>query len=188
MIRKMWIAALASAAVMTAIPTANAAIELHNTVTGEPLNLDDAGPEGKDVAAFKEFLETGKNPYLDQPNCLAKAQELYLGACSGCHGHVGEGKLGPALNDNYWTYPDNNTDKGLFETIFGGASGQMGPMYNLLNVDEILLAMAWVRHMYTGPKEDANWLNEKQLANFKPFDGKDATKPQGDTLPECKVD
>lgn len=185
---KIWLAVLASAAMTLGVVGAKAGIELHNTITGEPLNLDDAGPEGKDAAAFKQFIETGKNPYLDQPNCLAKGQQLFLGACSGCHGHTAEGKIGPALNDNYWTYPDNNTDKGMFETVFGGASGQMGPMYSVVNVDEILMTMAWVRHLYTGPKEGAKWLDEKELANFKPFDGKDPPKPQGDVLPECKIE
>ncbi len=67
--------------------------------------------------------------------CLPKGEEVYLTSCSGCHGHVGEGKVGPGLNDAYWTYPKNKTDKGLFETIFGGAQGMMGP-HNDLQLDE----------------------------------------------------
>ena len=63
-----------------------------------------------------------------------------------------EGKVGPGLNDNYWTYPKNKTDKGLFETIFGGAQGMMGP-HNDLQLNETLLVMAWIRHLYTGPVE-----------------------------------
>ncbi|GLK67990.1 cytochrome c(L), periplasmic [Hansschlegelia plantiphila] len=182
-------AALASAAVAFSISAASAAIELHNTITGEPLSLDDAPPEGKDVPAFKEFIETGRNPYLNEPNCLAKGQQLYLGACSGCHGHVAEGKIGPGLNDDYWTYPDNNTDKGMFETVFGGASGQMGPMYQVVNVDEILMVMAWVRHMYKDKVEDAAWLDDAQKAKFQPYDGKDAPKPDPANTPaECKIE
>jgi hypothetical protein len=34
-----------------------------------------------------------------------------------CHGHIGEGKIGPGLADNYWTYPQNTTDAGLFSTV-----------------------------------------------------------------------
>jgi cytochrome c-L len=167
--------------------TATADITLNNTVTGEPLNLDDAPADGKDVAAFKEFMQTGKNPYLGKPDCLAKGEELFSGACSGCHGHVAEGKIGPGLNDDYWTYPQNTTDKGMFETVFGGASGQMGPMYNSVNVDEMLLVMAWVRHLYTGDPSKAEWLDEETRKTLVKYDGKPAPKPGPDAPAECKM-
>ncbi len=96
-----------------------------NTVTGEVLDFSYAMPEGKDTEGVKQFMATGANPYNERKECLAKGEELYLTACSGCHGHLAEGKLGPGLNDNYWTYPKNTTDKGLFETIYGGAQAQM---------------------------------------------------------------
>lgn len=166
---------------------ANADITLNNTVSGEPLNLDDAPPEGKDAAAFKEFMQTGKNPYVGKQDCLAKGEELFNGACSGCHGHVAEGKIGPGLNDDYWTYPQNATDKGMFETVFGGASGQMGPMYNSVNVDEMLLAMAWIRHLYTGDPEKAEWLEADARKALKKYDGKPAPKPGTDAPQECKM-
>lgn len=165
---------------------ANAQISLNNTVTGEPLNLDDAPPDGKDVAGFKEFLQTGKNPYNAKPDCLAKGEELYNGACSGCHGHVAEGKIGPGLNDDYWTYPQNATDKGMFETIFGGASGQMGPMYNSVNVDEMLIVMAWVRRLYTGDPSKAEWVEEEARKALAKYDGKPAPKPGAEAPQECK--
>jgi cytochrome c-L len=186
--KRMLMAAVASLAVVLTITGAGAVIELHNTITGEPLSLDDAPPEGKDSKFFKEFLETGKNPYNNEPNCLARGQKLFLGACSGCHGHTAEGKIGPGLNDAYWTYPDNNTDKGMFETVFGGASGQMGPMYNVANVDEILNIMAWVRHMSKVDVSDAAWLDDEQKKSYKPYDGKDAPAPDPNSAPEqCKI-
>ena len=74
----------------------------------------------------------------------------------------------PGLNDNYWTYPKNKTDKGLFETIFGGGQGMMGP-HNDLQLNELLLAMAWIRHLYTGPVKGAKWLTEEQKANYTPY-------------------
>lgn len=180
-------AAVAAFALAFASPAAHAAITLNNTVTGEPLNLDDAPPEGKDAAAFKEFMETGRNPYLAKPQCLAKGEELFNGACSGCHGHLAEGKIGPGLNDAYWTYPQNSTDKGMFETVFGGASGQMGPMYNSVNVDEMLLAMAWVRHLYTGAPESAEWLDPDARKSLKPYDGSHPAKPGADAPEECRM-
>jgi cytochrome c-L len=160
---------------LTAMPMlALAQLTFNHTITGEALDLSTAPPEGRDTPAVKSFLETGVDPYLEVKACLPKGEELYLTACSGCHGHVGEGKLGPGLADNYWTYPKNVTDKGLFETIYGGARGMMGP-HNDLQLEEIMLLMAWIRHFYTGPVEDAEWLNDEQKKNFKAFD---PTHPQ----------
>jgi cytochrome c-L len=140
-----------------------------HTITGEALDLSKAQPEGRDTPAVKQFLATGVDPYVEVKNCLPKAEQLFLSSCSGCHGHVGEGKVGPGLNDNYWTYPKNTTDKGLFETIYGGANGMMGPHWDL-QLDEILLIMAWIRHFYHGPIEDAVWLTPEQQKAFVQFD------------------
>ncbi|GLK57489.1 cytochrome c-L [Methylopila capsulata] len=183
-------AALATAVGAAGVMGAKAALTFNNAVTGEVLNLDDAPPEGKDTEAFKAFVETGKNAYLGNPSCLAKGEQLFLAMCSGCHGQKGEGKLGPGLNDSYWTYPQGATDKGLFELIFGGASGQMGPMYGSMNVDEMLLTMAWVRHLYKDKPDDAGeWMTAELKAAYKPFDGKTpAPKPAADAPESCKTE
>jgi cytochrome c-L len=161
------IAANAGAAPPPPIPPV--AIDLRNTVTGEPLDLNLARPEGRDTDAVKHFLQTGKNIYVEDRSCLAKGELLFLTDCTGCHGQVGEGKIGPGLNDNYWTYPKNETDQGIFETVFGGARAQMGPHYGDLSLDDILLVTAWVRHLYTSPVEDAKWLSAEQKKNYKPY-------------------
>ncbi len=145
------------------------ALDPRNTVTGEPLDLSNAKPEGRDVPAVKQFLQSGKNPYVEDKSCLTKAESLFLTACSGCHGQIGEGKIGPGLNDNYWTYPKNETDQGIFETVFGGARAQMGPHYGDLTLDEMLLVTAWVRHLYTGPVADAKWLSAEQKKKYEPY-------------------
>jgi cytochrome c-L len=159
-----------------------------NTVTGEVLDFSYAMPEGKDTEGVKQFLATGANPYNERKECLAKGEELYLTACSGCHGHLAEGKLGPGLNDNYWTYPKNATDKGLFETIYGGAQAQMGPQYGQLTLDEMLHVIAWIRHIYTGPVADAEWLTEEQKKTFKPYNVEAAqhASAQGEPKP-CTI-
>ncbi len=146
-----------------------AELTFYNTVTGEPLDLSHSPKEGSDTPAVKQFLETGLDPYVEVKGCLPKGQKLFLEACSGCHGQVGEGKIGPGLNDNYWTYPKNTTDKGIFETIYGGARSQMGPHWDL-QLDEILLIIAWIRHLYHGPVEDAVWLTPEQQKVFVPYD------------------
>lgn len=159
-------------------------LSFQNTVTGEALDLSVAPDEGRDTPAVKQFLQTGIDPYIEVKNCLPKGQELFLESCSGCHGEVGEGKIGPGLNDDYWTYPKNTTDKGIFETIFGGARAQMGP-HSDLQLDEILKIIAWIRHIYTGPVADADWLTDAQKKEFKDYDAQHPVtlKEEG----ECKI-
>jgi cytochrome c-L len=151
------------------IPLAAVALEpFRHTISGEVLDLETAPKAGRDIEAVKQFLQTGVNPFNEMKECLPRGEYIYLSSCSGCHGHVAEGKVGPGLNDNYWTYPKNKTDKGLFETIFGGGQGMMGP-HNDLQLNELLLAMAWIRHLYTGPVKGAKWLTEEQKANYTPY-------------------
>ena len=165
------LALLIAAGVVATGTTAAAlgSITFYSTTEGTPLNLEDAPEEGRDTEAVTEFLNTGVNIYNENPEALEAGEELFNGMCSGCHGHLGEGKIGPGLNDDYWTYDVNNTDEGLFATIFGGARGQMGPMWGALTLDEMLRTMAWVRHLYTGPAESATWLTPEQQAAFKPY-------------------
>jgi len=137
-----------------------------NTITGEPLDMSLAPKV--DTPAVKQFLETGKNPYNEVKECLPRGEYLFLSSCSGCHGHLAEGKVGPGLNDNYWTYPKNKTDKGIFETVYGGAQGMMGP-HSDKSINELLLIMAWIRHLYTGPADTAKWLTKEQRAAFTPY-------------------
>lgn len=140
-----------------------------HTITGEDLKvMETSEPKGRDTEAVRIFMRTGINPYTEVKSCLPKGEEVYLTACSGCHGHVAEGKVGPGLNDAYWTYPQNKLDKGLFETIYGGANGMMGP-HNDLELDEILATMAWIRHLYTGPADQADWLTPAQRRVSNPM-------------------
>lgn len=137
--------------------TAAAEITFRHAITGETLDFS-FGKEGGDTEAFKKFKETGKNPYNGDAAAIEKGHSLYLTACSGCHGHNAEGKLGPGLADDYWTYPRNAMDVGLFETLWGGAQGMMGPQNTNLNADEMLQVMAWLRSVYTGDPKKADWL------------------------------
>jgi cytochrome c-L len=166
-IKKLAIAAFFAS---TTITTALGSIQFYHTTQGTPLDLSLGSEEGRDTEAVKHFLETGDNKYLSDESVFKEGEELYLTACSGCHGHYGEGKIGPGLNDDYWTYPKNATDKGLFETMYGGAQGMMGPQYGHLTLDEMLKVSAWVRHLYTGDPAKAKWLTPEQRKTFKPFD------------------
>jgi cytochrome c-L len=139
------------------ISTASAEITFRHAVTGEALSFE-YGKAGGDTEAFKKFKETGKNVYNTDKVMIDKGHSLYLSACSGCHGHEAEGKLGPGLADDYWTYPRGATDVGLFEILWGGAQGMMGPQSTNLNADEMLQIMAWLRSVYKGDPSKAEWL------------------------------
>lgn len=121
------------------------AIEFRGTLSGDILDLSPMEDETFTPEA-KHFMATGDNPYRNNDEAIKKGYTIFSTACSGCHGHLAEGKLGPALADDYWTYPKNETDKGIFETIYGGAAGMMGPQQGRMTVDEILLVIAWIRH------------------------------------------
>lgn len=144
-------------------------LDFRNTDTGEPLDFSYAQEEGRDTDGVKEFFKTGKNPYTEDKSCLPKGESLFLTSCSGCHGEIGEGKIGPGLNDDYWTYPKNTTDQGLFETIYGGARAQMGPHYMDLTLDEMLQVMSWVRHLYKDDVSQAFWLSDEQKKAYHPY-------------------
>ena len=159
----------AAIAILTAPSYASAQPQFYNTVDGSPLDFDLAMEEGRDTEAVKQFMETGVNIYNEDPEVLPQGEELFNTMCSGCHGHYAEGKIGPGLNDSYWTYPRNETDEGMFSTLFGGATGQMGPMWGSLTLDEMLQTMAWVRHLYTEDPKTAVWLTPEQREKFTPF-------------------
>ena len=183
-------AGLAFCALAAFGPSASAQQVFRTSVTGETLDIDGQAPkEGRDTPAVKSFLETGVDPYVEVKGCLPKGEEIYLESCSGCHGHLGEGKVGPGLNDSYWTYPKNSTDKGIFETIFGGANGMMGPHGQDLELDNMLKLIAWIRHIQKDDVVDAEWLTDEQKKTFKPFDIKawEATGKAAAEKEQCKI-
>jgi len=147
---------LLGAAIMV-MPAAHADITLRHALTGEVLDLSFA-KKGGNTDVFKQFMQTGKNPYNGNEEAIKKGESLYMTGCSGCHGHEAEGKLGPGLADDYWTYPRNSTDQGLFELLFGGANGMMGPQYVNFSTDDMLHIMAFIRHIYKGDPKKADWL------------------------------
>ncbi len=138
---------------------AQADITLRHALLGSTLDMSFA-KKGGDTPAFKEFMKEGRNPYNTDEKAIKEGESLYMTGCSGCHGHEAEGKIGPGLADEYWTYPAIATDKGLFEVLFGGANGMMGPQYVNFNTDEMLKIMAWLRSIYTGKPKKAKWLKK----------------------------
>jgi cytochrome c-L len=150
---------LATATLMASIISisAQADVDFRHAIEGTPLDFNLA-KKGSDTHAFQQFKIDGKNPYNGDKAIIEKGHTLYLTACSGCHGHEGEGKLGPGLADDYATYPAILTDKGLFEVLYGGAKGMMGPQNVNLTTDEMLQIMSWIRDIYKGNPKKAKWL------------------------------
>jgi cytochrome c-L len=55
----------------------------------------------------------------------------------------GSGRLGPSFLDNTHHCARFTTDKGMFEIVYGGATGAMQPFGNRLKKDQILQVMAY---------------------------------------------
>ena len=147
--------------------TAFADLTFRNALTGAPIDFS-FGKKGPETEAVKHFLATGENIYHEDAEALKAGESLFSTACSGCHGHHAEGKLGPALGDSYWTYPRARTDVGMFEVVYDGARAMMGPQRNNLTIDEILSVIAYVRSIYWGNEENALWLSDEERAHFVP--------------------
>ena len=95
--------------------------------------------------AVQEFRKTGKNPYNGKPEALAEGKKIYEETCAMCHMPDGSGGMGAALNGGSHLYPRISNDVGLFEVIFGGASGAMQPFSQRLTQDQVLKVVAYVR-------------------------------------------
>jgi cytochrome c-L len=150
---KVRVAMLVCASVM-AVGIAKAELDFRGTISGDP--LDFTGLDEVETPTVKHFKETGENKYTGDKEVAKAGFVIFSTACAGCHGHLAEGKLGPALSDDYWTYPKNETDKGLFETIYGGANGMMGPQRGLLTQDEILRVISFLRSFKDGKTDAAH--------------------------------
>ncbi|AFJ03259.1 cytochrome c, class I [Methylophaga frappieri] len=165
------LAAALSIGVVTAvgvIPTqAEAQVTFRNAISGEVIDFS-FGKKGEETEAVKHFKSTAENLYNGDEEAIKMGEDLFATACSGCHGHNLEGKLGPALGDDYWTYTQGRTDKGIFEIMYDGARSMMGPQRNNLSIDEMLHVMAFIRSSYWGKPENALWIPEEQRAEFEP--------------------
>jgi len=103
--------------------------------------------------AEKEFLATGKNPYVGDAEAIKTGKKRYnLWSCTQCHGPTAKGQVGPGLTGPNYNYAKDQTNKGMFETIWNGTNngmgakgwGQMAPEDGL-TIDELLKIIAFVR-------------------------------------------
>ena len=139
-----------------AAPTTSAAgpaIAFVSTQDDKPLVIDAAL---FDTPAAKEFLATGKNPYIGNADAIAAGHKVFgMYSCTQCHGPEAKGQVGPGLVGPTFKYPKNATNKGMFETVWHGTNGGMGAKgkglmdptdaTNGLTPDELLKVIAWIR-------------------------------------------
>lgn len=97
--------------------------------------------------AVQKFYETGENPYKGDAAALAEGKQLYEANCQTCHMPDGSGRIGPSLIGDEHHYDRFTTDKGIFEIVYGGATGAMQPFGKRLKQDEILKVIAYVRSL-----------------------------------------
>ena len=133
------------------------AIEFVTTQDSSPLVINAAL---FDTPAAKEFLATGKNPYIGNAEAQAKGKKIFqLYSCTQCHGPEAKGQVGPGLVGPTFKYPKDATNKGMFETIWHGTNGGMGAKgiglmdptdpKNGITPDELLKIIAWIRSQGT---------------------------------------
>lgn len=124
-----------------------------STLDGKPLQIR---PELFDTPAAKEFVATGRNPYVGQQAAINQGKKLFqMYSCTQCHGSDGQGQTGPSLQGPNYKYAKDATSKGMFETIWNGTNGGMGAKgkglmdatdaNNGLLPDEVLKIEAWLR-------------------------------------------
>lgn len=105
-------------------------------------------PNEIETEAVKEFKATGKNPYAANEKALADGKKLYETHCQACHMPDGSGRMGPSLIDGTWIRERAATDVGMFEIIYGGASGAMQSFARRgMTQDEMLRIIAYVRSL-----------------------------------------
>lgn len=134
------------------------AIDFVTTQDDSPLKIDVAL---FDTPNAKEFLTTGKNPYIGNEEAIAKGKKVFqMYSCVACHGGNAEGAVATGLIGPNFKYAKNATNKGMFETIWHGTNGGMGAKgiglmdptdpKNGITPDETLKIIAWIRSQGTG--------------------------------------
>ena len=105
-------------------------------------------PNEVETEAVKSFKETGKNSYVGDEQALAEGKRLYQVNCQACHLPDGSGRIGPTLIGDTSKYPRGTTDVGMFEILYGGASGAMQSFARRgMTQDQMLKVIAYVRSL-----------------------------------------
>jgi cytochrome c(L) len=123
-------------------PTSGAPV-FRSSLNNSPLKMDLYPNETVSAKAI-QFQRSGKNPYNGDKEAIAAGRQLYDQWCAACHLADGTGRIGSNIVDAQVTYPRVANDVGMFEVIYGGASGAMQSFGARLTKDEILRMMAFI--------------------------------------------
>lgn len=117
-----------------------------------PFSASFGGPlDESEIDAIVAFLRTWEsNPPVELPPEIStgpfalSGKEIFGDICTQCHGTIGEGGIGPALNTT--AYQEGVTDGELFETIsLGHEASAMVPWGEILTSDQIQELVRYIR-------------------------------------------
>jgi cytochrome c-L len=134
-------------AVTVGTSSVHSEIVFRHALDNSPLEIK-RGPTEVETDAVKKFRVTGTNEYLQQEQALAQGKRLYQTHCQACHLPDGSGRLGPSLIGDKWIRERVATDVGMFEILYGGASGAMQSFAKRgMSQDDMLKIIAYVRSL-----------------------------------------
>ncbi len=139
-----------------------------NTITGEDLKImETSQPEGRDTEAVKQFLETGVNPYTEVEELPAERRGNLSGRRAPAATAISaKARSVPASTTPIGPIRRTRPTRVCSRRSSAARNGMMGP-HNDLQLDEMLRLMAWIRHLYTGPLDDADWLTPEQKSDVQ---------------------
>jgi len=83
--------------------------------------------------------------WIGNTQAIAEGKTAYVQWCAGCHLDDGTGRIGSNLVDDEYRYQRTNTDVGLFEVIYAGATGAMQAFGDRVSQDDILKIIAYMK-------------------------------------------
>ena len=140
------LAVVGTAVFLAAIARAASVPQFTSPLDDSPLEIK-LLPGEEITDGVQKFYDTGEDPYKGDAPAVAQGKELYDTYCQACHMPDGSGRIGPSLISDTHHYSRFTTDKGMFEIIYGGATGAMQPFGKRFTQDQILHVMAYVRSL-----------------------------------------
>ena len=118
-------------------------VAFQSVIDNTPLALNKMAGE-KLTEQVRQFHKTAINPYQGNAAAAAAGKPIYNQWCASCHLANATGRMGSNLVDAQVTYPRVKTDRGVFEVIYGGATGAMQAFGDRISQDDILKIMAYL--------------------------------------------
>jgi cytochrome c oxidase cbb3-type subunit 3 len=95
-----------------------------------------------------------ENPYQNDRGAIGEGRQLFVRFnCSGCHGGLAGGGMGPSLRDVDWIY--GATDAQVFSSIAEGRAHGMPAWGTKLSEDQVWKLVAYIKSLRTPAEPDA---------------------------------